>query len=63
MVYSSIGVWFAMVAAVLASAAFAGVPVTLATTAVAIVVGLIPPVMMLRLCVNPERARVVVDAK
>ena len=49
---SSIGVWFAMVAALVGALAFAGVAVTLDTGAVALLVGLMPPAMMLRLRVR-----------
>jgi len=54
MIYSSMGVWFAMVAALVVFAAFAGVHVTLGTSAVALAIGLMPPAMMLRLRVAAE---------
>jgi predicted PurR-regulated permease PerM len=46
---SSMVVWFVMVTAILAAALFAGGHVTLATCAVVLAVGLIPPAMRLRL--------------
>jgi hypothetical protein len=49
MIYGSIGVWLATVAATLGSAAFVGVPVTPATGAVALAVGIVPVALMLRL--------------
>lgn len=54
MIYSSIGVWFAMVATLVVFAALAGVPGTLTTCAFALVVGLMPPAMMFRLSVAAE---------
>jgi hypothetical protein len=54
LIYSSMVVWFAMVTALVGVAVFAGVRITLATCAVALVVGLIPPAMMLRLRVPAE---------
>jgi hypothetical protein len=48
-IYSSIGVWFAIVAALMLFAALAGVPDMMSICALAVVVGLVPPAMMLRL--------------
>jgi hypothetical protein len=48
MIYSSIGVWFAMVATLVGVSAIAGMHVTVGTGAVALAVGLMPPAMMLR---------------
>jgi hypothetical protein len=48
MIYCSIGVWLAIVTAVLGSAAFIGIPVTLGTGAVALAVGFMPLALMLR---------------
>jgi hypothetical protein len=50
MIYGSIGAWLTIVAATLGSAAFVGVPVTLATGAVALAVGFVPVALMFRLC-------------
>jgi hypothetical protein len=55
--YSSMVVWFTMVMALLVFALYAGVRVTLATCAVALAVGLMPPAMMLRLRVPAEGRR------
>lgn len=55
MIYSTIGVWFTLVAALGGSAAYAGVHVTLGTGAVVLAVGLMPPAMMLRLRVAEVR--------
>jgi hypothetical protein len=49
MLDSSMVVWFVMVTAMMAVALFARGHVTLATCAVVLAVGLIPPAMMLRL--------------
>ena len=57
LIYSSMVVWFAMVTALVGVALFAGVRVTLATCAVALAVGLMPPAMMVRLRVPAEGRR------
>ena len=54
LIYSSMVVWLAMVTALVGVALFAGVRVTLATCAVALAVGLMPPAMMLKLRVAAE---------
>ena len=54
MIYSSMIVWFAMVTALVGLALFAGVSMTLATCAIALAVGLMPPAIMLRLRVPVE---------
>jgi hypothetical protein len=48
MIYGSIGVWLILVTAILGSAAFVGLPVTLGTVAVALAVGSMPLALMLR---------------
>jgi TRAP-type mannitol/chloroaromatic compound transport system permease large subunit len=48
LVYASNGVWVAIVAALMGSAVFTGVHLTMATGAVAALVGLMPLAMMLR---------------
>lgn len=53
-IYSGIGVWFVMIGALMGLAAFAGVPVTIGESAVALLVGLMPPAMMLKLRVQAE---------
>jgi hypothetical protein len=54
LIYSSMVVWFTMVMARLVFALSAGVRVTLATCAVTLAVGLMPPAMMLGLRVPAE---------
>jgi hypothetical protein len=48
MIYGSIGVWLTLVTAILGSAAFVGLPVTLGTVAAALAVGSMPLALMLR---------------
>ncbi len=49
MLYSSIGVWFAIVAAVAGLGPLSGAPITIGTGVLALVVGLVPPAIMLKL--------------
>ena len=49
MLYGSIGAWFAIVAAVAGLGPLAGAPITAGTGTLLLVVGLVPPVIMVRL--------------
>jgi hypothetical protein len=50
MICTAIGLWLAMVTAVAGFGLFWGVPATLATSALAVVVGFMPPAILLKLC-------------
>ena len=50
MLYSGIGVWFAIVAAVAGLGPLLGAPITVGTGTLMLVVGLVPPAIMLKLC-------------
>lgn len=54
MIYATIGVWLAIVAAVVGLGLFSGVPVTIGTSALALFVGLTPPAILLKLCWGAE---------
>lgn len=54
MICTAIGVWLAVVAAVAGFGLLSGVPATLATSALALVVGFMPPVILLKLCWGTE---------
>lgn len=49
MLYSSIGAWLTVVVAITGLVAWSGVPITSGTSALAVVVGLIPPAIMVKL--------------
>jgi hypothetical protein len=61
MIYTTIAVWFAMITALVGSAVSTGVHLTAGTSALAALVGLMPPAMMLRLRATP-RVRAAVKA-
>lgn len=54
MIYTAIGVWLAIVAAAVGVAVLWGVPMTLATSALALVLALMPPAILLKLCWGAE---------
>jgi len=49
MLYSAIGVWLALVAVILILSMAAGVPLTLGTGVLVLVVGVVPPAVVFRL--------------
>ena len=49
MLYSTIGVWLALVAVILIVSMAAGVPLTLGTGVLVLVVGVVPPAVVFRL--------------
>jgi hypothetical protein len=54
MICTTIGVWLAIVAAVVGFALLSGVPVTMATSALVLLVGFLPPAILLKLCWGAE---------
>jgi hypothetical protein len=54
MIYTTIGGWLALVATVVGLGLLSGVPVTMATSALALVVAFMPPVILLKLFWGPE---------
>lgn len=54
MIYTAIGVWLAIVAAAVGFSVLWGVPMTMATSALALVVALMPPAILLKLCWGAE---------
>lgn len=54
MIYTTIGVWLAIVAAVVGFSLLSGAPVTMGTSALAVVVAVIPPAILLKLFWGPE---------
>lgn len=53
-IYITIGVWLAIVAAVVGFGLLSGGPVTMGTSALALVVALMPPAILLKLCWGVE---------
>ena len=49
MLYSAIGVWFALVTVIVVISLVAGVPLTLGTGVLVLVVGVVPPAIVFRL--------------
>lgn len=54
MIYTTIGGWLTLVAAVVGFGLISGAPVKMGTTALALVVGFMPPVILLKLFGSPE---------
>jgi hypothetical protein len=54
MIYTAIGVWLVIVAAAVGFGVFSWLPMTMGTTALALVVALMPPAILLKLCWGAE---------